>query len=764
MTRLISSSKIFRGGGSGHMQAEHGTDIFSLKRKYIIISLIIFLFVLISLFVYARNLNSTLQQNSLNRFIELADYNKTVIHSGIEDKQIKLHNIATYLETANYIDPESIKTFQNNNGIEHIGIIDTNGNVQMLDHEGELNWQAERQAFYLKGLKGQDIITKLNNCLIISTPLKKQDKIMGVLFAVYKAENINDLISFKDEQNLNATGIFKGSGYSLIVDRQGNKVLDSSNALKLKIESGNAFINLNKFSATNKNSVEKLRQDMNKNQSGGMHFQSELGTVYLYYQPLDINDLYLINAIPEDVLTEQFNGLMVSTYILFACMLLIVVFIISMIVKSERRKREELRYLVEVEELTGGYSYEKFICEVPKWLQRPTKQACIAMDIDNFKLINTIFGYEIGNKVLKEIWQIIIENIGQKGICTKRYADVYDILVEYETREDLEALVEKIDDDVTHITTINKDKFRIIPSIGIYLLENKHEDIKSILNCASIARNSIKNMNNIHYAFYSHSLKADVIEKKSLIDDILRALREQEFWPYFQPQFDAKTKQLVGAEALIRWIKPDGTIVSPAKFIPIAEEVGSIVNIDKYMLDAVCKWQYYWQSIGKKIVPISINVSRSSLYRPNIVEEYVKILQEYKLSPKYIQIEITEGILCGEWSINGNIVNQLRKAGFDVLIDDFGVGYSSISMVKDIEATDLKVDKSFIDDMSQKGKAMIKHVIDLSKTMKMKTIAEGVETKEQYEFLRDNNCDIIQGYYFAKPLPSSEFVKLLADK
>lgn len=744
------------------MQAEHGADIFSLRRKQIIIGIIIFLLVLISFFVYARNLNSTLQQNSLNRFIELADYNKMVIHGGIEDRQIKLHNIATYLETTDNLDYEGIKTFQNNNGIERIGMIDPNGNVQMLDQEGELNWQAERQAFYLKGLNGQDFITKLNNCLIISTPLKEQDKIIGVLFAVYKAENINDLISLVDEQNLNATGIFKGSGYSVIVDRQGNKVLDSSNAFKLEIESGNAFINLNKFNAANKNSVEKLRQDMNNNQSGVMKFQSEPGVVYLDYQPLDINDLYLINVIPEEALTAQFNSLMISTYILFTCMLIIVAFIISMIVKSERRKREELRYLVDVEELTGGYSYEKFIVEAQKILQRGEKQACLALDIDNFKLINTLFGYKIGNEVLIAVWQVIDKNICGMGIHTKRYADIFDILVKYTSKADLEKLANKIVQDIMKIDV--GDKFRIIPSIGIYIIEDNSEDIKSILNCATIARNSTKHQYDRYYAFYVNELKANIVEKKYMIDEIARALKDNEFYPDFQAQFDAKTKKLIGAEALIRWIKDDGTFISPLKFISIAEEVGYIVNIDRYMFEAVCKWQNQWQAMGKQIVPISVNVSRSSLYRPNIIEECKAILRKYNLSERYIQIEITEGILCSEWSVNGNVVDNLRKAGFDVLIDDFGTGYSSISMVKDTEATDLKVDKSFIDDMSQKGKAMIKHVIDISKTMKMKTIAEGVETKEQYEFLRDNNCDIIQGYYFAKPLPSNEFVKLLADK
>lgn len=743
-------------------KSEH--DKFLFRRIQLAMGVAVICLIVISFFIYSRNLNNTLQQDSLDRFVELADYNGTVVRGGLEDKERTLKSIAKYVESSpSKINDETIRVFQQNDNIERIGIIDPNGNIKMLDDLGTYTLNVYRQPLFSKGLQGKESITKIGDDLIFSIPLNRNDKIEGILFASYKAVDLNTLINTADLKALTSNGIFDGKGYSVIMDKKGNKILDSSNAVKIEMESGNAFVNLLKFDNTNKSKVDILQQEMQQNKAGMMIFKGP-GNVYFRYQPLFVDELYLVTVIPEEALTDKYNALMISTYLLFFCMFVLMIFIIAVIVKKERKKQTELRYLVEVDELTGGYSFEKFSVEAKKMLQRPEKIACITLDIDNFKLINTLFGYKVGNKILKAVWQVIEEHVAGRGIHTKRYADIYDILVKYTYKQDLEVLAEQIIKGVMRLNIINKDKFRVIPSMGIYIIKDKNEDIKSILNCAAIARNSTKNKYDKHYTFYVNNLQNNIIEKKYTIDKIARALRHREFYPYFQGQFDAENKTLIGAEALIRWIRTDGTIVSPAKFIPIAEEVGSIIDIDRYMFIAVCKWQNYWRAQNKEIVPISVNISRASLYRPNIIQEYKTILRQYNLSEKYIQIEITEGILCDELSVSGKIVDELRAAGFGVLIDDFGVGYSSISMVKDIGATELKIDKSFIDDMSPKGQEMIKQVIRLSQTMCMKTVAEGVETKEQYEFLRENHCDIIQGYYFAKPLPSDEFVKLLKEK
>ena len=293
--------------------------------------------------------------------------------------------------------------------------------------------------------------------------------------------------------------------------------------------------------------------------------------------------------------------------------------------------------------------------------------------------------------------------------------------------------------------------------MGIYIVDDDGGFVENMQNRAMMARRLVKNKYDNFYRFYYDDIKNTVIEKKTIMDGILQALALNEFYAYYQPKYDAQTKKMIGGEALIRWIKNEKTFISPAKFIPIAEEVGIIIDIDRYIFESVCRQQSEWKQKGLAVLPISVNVSRHKLYQSDFIKEYTKILHKYGLNPSNIQFEITEGNLFSEQKIGEQIVDKLRQAGFDVLIDDFGTGYSSVSMIRDINAAEMKIDKSFVDDMSDKGKAIIQHVIAIAKTVGMKTVAEGVETKQQYEFLRDNGCDIIQGYYFAKPMPAAEY-------
>lgn len=453
---------------------------------------------------------------------------------------------------------------------------------------------------------------------------------------------------------------------------------------------------------------------------------------------------------------------MFNTYLL--CIFLIILFIVIVVgvIVNENKKKKQLEYVLYVDKLTNGRSYEKFLVDFANWkIDESKKRACILLDIDNFRLINEIFGYETGNNILCDVWNIIDNNLKEKGIFARKYADRFLIMMEFSKHEEIAGFLDSIIKDIGYLSTIKIEHFRITVSAGVYILENEQENIHHIESYAMMASRMIKNKYDIFYNFYYSGMKNKIIERKNMIDSIYSAVKNKEFYPYYQPKYDAKTKKIIGAEALIRWIKKDGTFVSPAEFIPIAEEVEIISDIDKYMFEAVCKQQSIWKESGMDILPISVNVSRNNLYRVNFIEEYIYILNKYNLKPRDIQLEITEGTLYTEEKVGVQLVEKLISLGFDVLIDDFGVGYSSISMIRDINATVLKIDKSFIDDMSDKGKNIIKYVISIAKTVDMKTVAEGVETKEQYEFLVENNCDIIQGYYFAKPMSADEYEQYL---
>lgn len=728
--------------------------------------LILLLFIVMIILIYSESLSTTLKQNYLNQLTETASYNNSIIHGELKDKQTTLQQIASFIEDSpNMVSRENMQKLSEISkqiNLKRIGIIYPDKRVFVTDNLGEQSiYLDDIDILFEKSLKKQETMTRIEHdkidnggtIIVISIPLENnKGEFKGILFATY---DVNTL------RNFMTLDIFNGKGYSIIMNSNGDKLITSLTALKLDSESNNIFYNLERINSNNKDIIERVKADVKANKSGIIQF-SLYEKMYMSYQPLGIDDLYILTVIPKNIIENQYNILMKSTY--FLCIgLSVALFIIMMnIIFNEKRKKRLLENITYVDKVTGGYSYEKFLLEYKKKQRNNNrKKAFIILDIDNFKLINDIFGYNIGNMVLKDVWKIIYDNLKQNGIFARKYADKYSIMIFFDKKEEITEFVDKVIKDIEQVNIIKREKFRIVPSIGIYILENNDEKIDQIENYAIMASRTIKNRYDVYYSFYYNKLKSIIIEKKNMTDSIYQALENKYFVPYFQPKFDAKTKKIVGAEALIQWQKEDGCFVSPAKFIPIAEEVGIIAEIDKYMFEAVCKQQYIWKMQGLKILPISVNLSRNKLYNANFIDEYMSILDKYKLEPKDIQFEITEGTLYTEEKIGEKIIMTLRNLGFDILIDDFGVGYSSISMIRDINATEMKIDKSFIDDTSEKGKALTNYVIKIAEVIGMKTVAEGVETKEQYEFLLKHNCDIIQGYYFAKPMPAKEYEKFL---
>lgn len=728
--------------------------------------IILLLFIVTIIVIYSESLSTTLKQNYLNQLKETASYNNSIIYGELKDKQTTLQQIGSFIEDSPDMisreNMEKLNEISKQNKFKRIGIIYPDKRVFVTDNLGEQSiYLDDIDILFEKRLKKQETITRIEHdkidnggtIIVISIPLENnKGEFKGILFATY---DVNTL------RNFMTLDIFNGKGYSIIMNSNGDKLITSLTALKLDSESNNIFYNLERINSNNKDIIERVKADVKANKSGIIQF-SLYEKMYMSYQPLGIDDLYILTVIPKNIIENQYNILMKSTY--FLCIgLSVALFIIMMnIIFNEKRKKRLLENITYVDKVTGGYSYEKFLLEYKKKQRNNNrKKAFIILDIDNFKLINDIFGYNIGNMVLKDVWKIIYDNLKQNGIFARKYADKYSIMIFFDKKEEITEFVDKVIKDIEQVNIIKREKFRIVPSIGIYILENNDEKIDQIENYAIMASRTIKNRYDVYYSFYYNKLKSIIIEKKNMTDSIYQALENKYFVPYFQPKFDAKTKKIVGAEALIRWQKEDGCFVSPAKFIPIAEEVGIIAEIDKYMFEAVCKQQYIWKMQGLKILPISVNLSRNKLYNANFIDEYMSILDKYKLEPKDIQFEITEGTLYTEEKIGEKIIMTLRNLGFDILIDDFGVGYSSISMIRDINATEMKIDKSFIDDTSERGKALTNYVIKIAEVIGMKTVAEGVETKEQYEFLLKHNCDIIQGYYFAKPMPAKEYEKFL---
>lgn len=742
------------------------------KSKYIIpkiaIPIILIVLMIVSLGVYANSMSEELKKEALNRLKEIAQSNRVVVYSALDDKQQALKQMASFIRSRDiYIDSENIdllKEVSLTNHFDKIGIISPNDEVFIVDSGGAKTVKLKNtQGYFERALLDKKQIISVGAdktgdkaLLVFKTSLDRDGKINNILFAASYIEHLKNYITLD---------IFNGNGYSVIIDKNGNKIIESNNAILVPHDTNNVVKNIQLVKGIDSELVQNFADDLQHDRVGLLKFDSRTseGEIYCYYQPLGLDDLYLLTIIPAKFIDDKYNMFIDTIYYLFTILCSIIILILASIIFLERKKQKDLSKILFKDEITNGYSYAKFYKEVSAWLKKDgyKNKAFISLDIDNFKIINDVFGYQTGNKLLQKIFDILNKSINTNGFFSREYADNFVIIVKYETNRDIVKFVELLLKEIKEINLVQEDKYVLVPSMGIYILNERHESIEEMKNNAMMARRIVKNKYNTLYNFYYDGIKRSIIEKKNILDNIYKGLDKREFVPYFQPKYDTKTRKIISSEALIRWIKPDGTMIPPVKFIPVAEELGIIGKIDEYMFEAICRQQSIWREKGVKVCPISVNISRNKLYEQGFIDNCLAVMKSYEVTTDDIQIEITEGSLVKESKVGRNIINKLRDNGFEVLIDDFGTGFSSISMIRNISATKLKIDKSFVDDNTDKGKQMLCHIIGMGKTMNMKTIAEGVETKEQYEFLLKHGCDAIQGYYFAKPMPADMYEEYL---
>lgn len=423
-----------------------------------------------------------------------------------------------------------------------------------------------------------------------------------------------------------------------------------------------------------------------------------------------------------------------------------------------KEKTRELERYAYIDPVTGGDNYVRF----KKKLAEKTKRGYIvSMDIHSFKVVNSICGTTKGDEILREIWHCIEKNIRGNDLAAHINADHYIIFYE---EMDKAAVSERLE-----MLTIQLGKRSVelnvpqqLPYFGVSAWEPDNK-IEQIYNEANIARHEIKERKDINHAFFSQEDASRILQEKQMEDAFETSIRNHRFEVWYQPKYNPDTEQLVGAEALVRWRDMDGKLVSPAVFIPLFERNGMIRYLDEYVFRTVCMQQKKWINEGRVVIPISVNLSRASLYFQNVVERYQKIAADIGVDPAYVPIEITETAALDDKSIR-MLADRFYEAGFPLHIDDFGAGYSSFATLNIMHFDTLKLDKSLIDYIGNYGgDRLLEHTIALAKELGMHVTAEGVENETQVAFLQKLNCDSIQGFYYSKPLPLEEFSKKFVE-
>ena len=302
--------------------------------------------------------------------------------------------------------------------------------------------------------------------------------------------------------------------------------------------------------------------------------------------------------------------------------------------------------------------------------------------------------------------------------------------------------------------------YRLILKAGVYKIIEEDYVLSSMIDKASMAKANLEVGHESCFGLYSEAMRQRAIDEKKMENDMEKALETGQFKVYLQPQVDLKTKKIVSAEALVRWIDPEKGIVPPFKFIPLFEKNGFICNIDYYVWEEVIKMLARWREEGMIMVPISINISRVDIQKTGLIEEIMTLFEKYSVASKWVKAEVTESVCLENDKIIIEKMKALKSYGLKIAIDDFGSGYSSLHMLKEMPIDILKIDKSFLDyhgEMKERDEILIRDVVDLGKHMHMQIITEGVETLEQSNFLENIGCDIAQGYYYGRPMPVEKF-------
>ncbi len=426
--------------------------------------------------------------------------------------------------------------------------------------------------------------------------------------------------------------------------------------------------------------------------------------------------------------------------------------------------REAAAFIAKVEKdaVTGLFTEDAFISRAGKLLESDEHPSfyIIAMEIEHFALIGEMFGIEEGNQMMAFLSRLIQKALRRTGgIAARINRERMLMLCPVDEDGDEKDLINVINEGLSHYPL----DFTLSTFFGVYKVDKSFCTISEMCEMAMTALDSAREKRDGTIVYYDEKFHHMVMEEKQITYEMKSALESGQFHAYYQPKYDLMTGEIKEAEALVRWIHPEKGVMPPSSYLPIFERNGFITKMDAEICDLVCADLKIWRDRGIKIMPVSVNISWVDIYNPNLPELLTGIVKKHGLNTDMLHLEITETVYTQNPHLMIDAIKKLRDAGFVIAIDNFGLGYSSLNMLSKVSVDEIKLDMRLLDNnLFVKGnKSIIKFIVDLAKDMGLKVIAEGIETEDDYNYLKKIGCGIGQGYYFSKPLPSYEFVDLI---
>lgn len=726
----------------------------------ILIVSVVLIVILAAVGIGTKRISDEMMGQLMQNLEDVSQQNAYALSRELENKYELLNSFMTEMQA---LDRDEWNTYLETMGpvaegyhLKRIGYCETDGTAYASD--GSAGNLAERDFFQIS-MQGKNCISDaLTDAFsddselvtIMSAPMYDESgAIEGVFALVYDSAYFNETLQIT---------CFEGEGYSCAIDADGDIMVGLNNdVVQLSMNFYDYVLELN---PDNEDAVAGLKQMIANGGSsnGTLSFDEE----YLYHcMPVKLVDnqvkWYMITVVPSHILQARYQPVRNSLYTVVGFVVLFLVLNLVLVVLMTRRQRHETSRLAYSDPTTGGANFASFKRDLRNLSSR--EGYFISIDISNFNNINIAAGRRMGDELVRHIWRTLSGSLTGDEKAARVREDHFVAFWQEVSDDEIVHRLEAVSESVRGFA-VKLHVPGLHPRYGICHME-QDDTVEGGYSRARSAADYVRNTKGVYYAFYDridHELEKRNEEIEANFEG---AIAGHEFEVWYQPKYNAETSQMVGSEALVRWRRPDGSMLSPGMFIPLFEQNGMIAQLDEYMFREVCKQQKEWLEEGRNVLPVSVNLSRASLFYSNVVEKYREILGGMGLEPGYVQIEVTESALAGRGDIN-KVLEQFRRMGIRILMDDFGIGYSSLGTLSMHCFDTLKVDKSLVDHIGDRdGETLLSHVIRMGQELGLHITAEGVETEPQLEYLRGMKCDDIQGYYFAKPMPLKDYEERL---
>lgn len=736
--------------------------------SYLLMTMICFLFLLFGcIFVYSMMRQN--EKDDLNSLYDLATQEKMMILKQIRGDWETLSGISICLGDLNITETDQLTpiltTINNANTFIRMGFINADGVGDLIDINGNTYSHVDfsDEIFFQDALAGNNTISETQEdpyttgyVNYYGVPVYQSDKVIGVLCAVNSSEILRTIVD--------AT-LIQGGGFSNILKRNGNFVVRSSE--QYDADSIGRLKDIGSFSDEE---YANILSDFASGKENTISYTHNGKKYWAVYIPIVINDWFILSIVPESVINGNYIYTMGVILIVSSAFIIFTVFAYRMN-QMNRKNKEHLERLAYVDPITGYPSFDKFMLDIDSLNDHMQGLNCAFWycDIKRFKYFNDLFGYDAGDEVLKYFADLISRFTLKNEFFCRVNADNFTGLKYYTDKSELVGWFQALNEQMNHYVTSENQEYHLDLSIGIYCVNEFNDTItfNDMINRANMAQKAIKQSGKDNYAFYSQDIRKQILMETEMESRMHQALENGEFKIFVQPKVNIQNgNRIAGGEVLVRWVSSQESLIVPGKFIPLFEKNGFIIHLDRYMFEGICKWARNYLDEGNPKIKLATNVSRLGLFQDDFLDFYINTKNKYHLPDGMLELEFTESVVLNNNELFQHFVVALQDNGFVCSLDDFGSGYSSLNVLKELPIQVLKLDMLFFRKgaNTEREQIVIRNIITMAKQLKMRTVSEGVEMKEQVDFLKKVGCDIVQGYVFAKPMPLAQFKQLLKDK